>query len=229
MSHNLREIIRNISVDCVIFGYENSTLEILLVKRAVKPSKGTWALPGGFVKKGERTAGAAKRVLAQTTGVVNTYLEEIGVFDDLDRYPLWRVFTVAHVALISPEHYSLTAGTDTSEVKWFRLDQLPKLPFDHVAIVEIALHKLRKRLRIQPIGFEILPEKFTLPQLQRLYEVVLGKHLDKRNFRKKILTMGFLKKLNEKDGSAKRRPAFFYKFDRTKYNKLLEGGFTFEF
>lgn len=228
MSHRLTEVIKNISVDCVIFGYEKSTLEVLLIKRAIAPSKGMWALPGGFVKKGERTEEAAQRVLAQTTGVTDTYLDEIGVFDELDRFPLWRVFTVAHVALISPEHYALTAGSDTIEVQWFHLDQLPKLPFDHQTIIGVALQKLRRRVRSQPIGFEILPEKFTLPQLQKLYEVILGEHLDKRNFRKKILAMHFIKKLKEKDTKGGRRPAFFYEFDKSKYSNLQERGFVFE-
>lgn len=228
MSHKLREVIRNISVDCVIFGYEQSTLEVLLVKRAVEPCAGMWALPGGFVKKGERIEDAAKRVLAQMTGVTDTYLEEIGVFDEVNRYPLWRVFTVGHVALISPEHYALHAGTDTRDVKWFPIDRIPPLPFDHSKIVAVALEKLRKRVRYQPIGFEILPEKFTLPQLQRLYEVVLGKKLDKRNFRKKILSMHFIQKLNEKDKNGIRRPAYLYTFDKKKYEKLKEKGFVFE-
>ncbi len=227
MSHNLREIIKTISVDCVIFGYERSKLEVLLIRRAVDPARGMWALPGGFVKKGERTSEAAERVLHQTTGVKDAYLEEIGVFDEVDRYPLWRVFTVAHVALISPEHYGLTAGKDTSDVRWFPAHELPHLPFDHSAIVATALEKLRKRVRTQPIGFEIFPERFTLPQLQTLYEVVLGKELDKRNFRKKILSMHFVRKLREFDTNGGRRPAAYYAFDRKQYDRLKDRGFEF--
>ena len=228
MSHKIKEVIKNISIDCVIFGYEKSTLEVLLVKRAIEPGKGMWALPGGFIKKEEQIDDAAKRVLEKTTGVVDTYLEEIGVFDDLYRFPEWRVFTIAHIALISPEHYQLTAGSDTSEVQWFQLSQLPKLPFDHESIINVALKKLQKRVRFQPIGFEIFPKKFTLPQLQRLYEVILDKKLDKRNFRKKILSNHFIKKLNQKETNGSRRPAFFYRFDDKKYNALKEKGFMFE-
>ncbi|MBI5471784.1 MAG: NUDIX domain-containing protein [Ignavibacteriae bacterium] len=223
-----KNIIKTISIDCVIFGYADSTLEVLLRRRATGPSKGMWSLPGGFVKKEERVLVAAQRVLQQTTGVRNTYLEEVGVFDAVDRYPAWRVFTIGHVALISPDRYALKAGSDSSEVRWFPLGNVPRLPFDHVEIMQVALEKLRKRVRYQPIGFEILPKKFTLPQLQRLYEVILGKDLDKRNFRKKILGMHFVKRLTETDRNSGRRPAFLYEFDATKYGKLQRKGFMFE-
>lgn len=229
MSHILKEVIKNLSIDCAIFGFEKSKLEILLVKRARKPNKGKWALPGGFIKKNELIDEAGKRILAETTGLNNgIYLEEFGVFDGIDRFPNWRVFTVAHYALISPEHYSLTSGIDTVEVKWFQINQLPQLPFDHKHIIESALLKLRTRVRYKPIGFELLPEKFTLPMLQSLYEVILGKKLDKRNFRKKIMKMNLLKKLKEKDKNNTRRAAYLYKFDKSTYNKLKEKGFIFE-
>jgi len=228
MSHKLRDVIKNISIDCVIFGFEKSKLEILLVKRAINPMKGKWALPGGFIKKDELVNDAAQRILEETTGVKNIYLEEIGVFDSINRYPLWRVFTLAHFALINSEQYSITAGKDTSDVKWFGLDELPTLPFDHKAIIEFALDKLRTRVRFKPIGFELLPIKFTLPQLQKLYESILGKDLDKRNFRKKLSKMNLVKKLKEKDQNNKRRAAFLYKFDKLTYNKLKENGFNFE-
>jgi 8-oxo-dGTP diphosphatase len=228
MSHILKEVIKNISIDCVIFGFENSVLEILLLKRAREPYKGMWALPGGFIKKEELVEDAAKRILEVTTGVNDIYLEEIAIFDQVDRFPLWRVFTIGHFALISPEHYKLSAGIDATEVKWFKLSQLPELHFDHVHIIEVALSKLRSRVRYKPIGFELLPEKFTLPQLQTLYEVILDKKLDKRNFRKKIMKMNLLKRLKEKDQNNIRRAAYLYKFDKHTYNKLKENGFMFE-
>ncbi len=224
----LKNIIKTISIDCVIFGYEDSELEVLLRKRASQPGKGMWSLPGGFVNKGERVLEAAQRVLEQTTGVRSTYLEEVGVFDAVDRYPLWRVFTIGHVALICPEQYALKPGSDSTEVRWFPIRDVPKLPFDHLEIMQVALEKLRKRVRYQPIGFEILPKKFTLPQLQRLYEVILGKDLDKRNFRKKILGMHFVKRLPETDRNSGRRPAFLYEFDSEKYEKLQQQGLMFE-
>ena len=228
MSHILKEVIPNISIDCVIFGFEKSVFEILLVKRALNPCKGMWALPGGFIKKKELVEDAAQRILKVTTGVSNIYLEEVAIFDQLDRYPKRRVFTLAHFALISPEDYQLTAGIDTTEVKWFKIDELPLLAFDHKNIIDVALSKLRARVRYRPIGFELLPQKFTLPQLQVLYEEILGKKFDKRNFRKKIIKMNLLKRLKEKDKNNKRRAAYLYRFDKNNYNKLKEEGFIFE-
>jgi 8-oxo-dGTP diphosphatase len=228
MSHILKEVIKNISIDCVVFGFEQSVLEILLIKRAGNPHKGNWALPGGFIKKEEFVEDAAKRILKVTTGISNIYLEEVAVFDQIDRFPLWRVFTIGHFALISPEHYKLTTGIDSTDVKWFEVSKLPELHFDHKHIIEVALRKLRSSVRYKPIGFELLPEKFTLPQLQTLYEVILGKKLDKRNFRKKIMKMDLLKRLKEKDQNNIRRAAYLYKFDKHNYNKLKDNGFIFE-
>lgn len=228
MSHKLKDVIRNVSIDCVIFGFEKASLEILLVKRARKPHQGRWALPGGFIKKEELVDAAANRILFETTGINNIYLEEIAVFDGVDRFPYWRVFTIGHFALVSPENYSLSAGVDTTEVKWVKIDELPKLPFDHQKIIDVALTKLRTRVRYRPIGFELLPEKFTLPQLQKLYEAILGKNLDKRNFRKKINKVDLIRKLKEKESNSKTRAAYLYKFDKHNYNKLKERGFIFE-
>jgi 8-oxo-dGTP diphosphatase len=228
MSHVLKDVIKNLSIDCAIFGFENQTLEVLLVKRAIKPHKGRWALPGGFIKKEEYVEEAAQRILRDTTGVKNIYLEEVGVLDSINRFPLWRDFTIEHFALISPEHYQLKPGIDTSAVKWFKLDDLPPLPFDHQGIIKTALEKLRTRVRYRPIGFELLPEKFTLPNLQKLYEVILDKKLDKRNFRKKLIKMNLLQKLKEKEKGNKRRAAYLYKFDKHFYNKLKSNGFNFE-
>jgi ADP-ribose pyrophosphatase YjhB (NUDIX family) len=228
MSHILKDIIKNLSIDCVIFGFEKESLEVLLIKRAINPFKGKWALPGGFILKEENVEGAAQRILKVTTGVEDVYLEEVGVFDGINRYPFWRVFTIAHFALVSPENYFLKPGVDTSAVQWFKLSELPDLPFDHNEILQASLSKLRTRVRYRPIGFELLPEKFTLPKLQKLYEVILGKKLDKRNFRKKLMKMNLLKKLKEKDNENIRRAAFLYRFDKHSYNKLKEKGFIFE-
>lgn len=228
MSHNIKEVIKNISVDCVIFGFENGFLEVLLIRRAINPQKGMWALPGGFVIKGEQVQDAAQRVLKVTTGVEDRYLEQVGVFDKIDRYPLWRVFTIAHFALISPKHYSLVPGIDTSEVRWFKLSEIPELAFDHNEIIDKSLKRLRARIRTQPIGFELLSKKFTLPQLQRLYEEILGHEIDKRNFRKKVHKLNLLKKLKEVQKTKKGRSAALFMFDKTNYYKLKEEGFIFE-
>lgn len=225
----LKGLIKNVSTDCVVFGFENSSLDVLLFHRAKSPCKGMWALPGGFLLKGELIEQAARRILKATTGVTKIYLEEIGVFDAIDRFPPWRVFTIGYFTLTSPGNYTLTPNAvDSIEAKWFNIHNLPELPWDHKHIVETALKKLRTSVRLKPIGFELLPKKFTLPQLQALYEVVLGHPLDKRNFRKKIMKMNLLKKLNEKDPNNIKRRANLYEFDEQNYNKLKEGGFMFE-
>jgi 8-oxo-dGTP diphosphatase len=229
LSHVIKEIIKDISIDCVIFGYERNVLEILLIKRARKPEKNRWALPGGFIKKGELIVNAVARILQATTGISeNIYLEEVGIFDELDRFPLRRVFTIAHFALVSPVHYQITTGIDTTDIRWFELNKLPRLPFDHNKIIDSALAKLRTRVRERPIGFELLPQKFTLPQLQSLYEEIIRKKIDKRNFRKKILGMNLIKATNERESNNKRRPAQFYRFDKLNYDKLKKKGFIFE-
>jgi len=229
MAYWLKDAIKNVSTDCVIFGFRKSSLQILLFKRARKPCKGMWALPGGFLKKGELIVDAAKRILKDTTGIGDIYLEEIGVFDQKDRFPSWRVFTIGYFALIRPENYHIiSSGTYSMEVKWFNICQLPELAWDHGHIVEVALSRLKARLMNKPIGFELLPRKFTLPQLQTLYEVILDKSLDKRNFRKKLLKMNLLKKLNERDENNVKRPANLYHFDKHIYEQLKENGFMFE-
>lgn len=229
MPHWLKDVIKNVSTDCVIFGFKKSSLQILLYKRATRPCKGMWALPGGFLKKGELIVEAAKRILKDTTGVGDIYLEEIGVFDQIDRFPSWRVFTIGYFALVRPENYHIiTSGTYSTEVKWFNMCELPELAWDHKHIVDEAHSKLRARLLNRPIGFELLPRKFTLPQLQILYEVILDKPLDKRNFRKKLMKMNLLKKLNERDKNNVKRPANLYRFDRHIYELLKETGFMFE-
>ena len=228
MSHILNDVITNLSIDCVIFGFERSRLEVLLVQRAIDPCQGMWALPGGFIELQEQVIPAADRILKATTGVAGIYLEEVGVFDRPDRYPGRRVITIGHFALVSPELYALAPGTDTRAARWFELAELPELPFDHREIVEGALDKLRKRIRVRPIGFELLPAKFTLPRLQALYEGILGTALDKRNFRKKILRLGVVRRLQETDPESTRRAARLYCFDADAYERLKDEGMLFQ-
>ncbi len=228
MSHQLGKVIDNLSIDCVIFGFENGGMEVLLVRRAIEPCKGDWALPGGFVLKDEDLDKAAERILSETSGIENIFMEQLYVFGDVDRYPDRRVITIGYYALVSPDKYILHPGIDTSEVSWFPLSKIPKLPFDHEHIIKEALHKLRTKVRYQPVGFELLPEKFTLPKLQSLYECILGIKLDKRNFRKKLLKMNLLTKLEEKEKDNIRRAAHLYKFDKKTYRKLIKKGFNFE-
>jgi 8-oxo-dGTP diphosphatase len=225
----LKDAIKNVSSDCVIFGFEDSSLKILLYKRGINPCKGVWALPGGFLKKGELFEEAARRILKATTGVSDIYLEEVAVFDQLDRFQPWRVFTVGYFALVKPGKYKITAtGLDSTEVRWFNYDELPELAWDHKNIVETALKKLRSVVLHKPIGLELMPNKFTLPQLQNLYEVILNRPLDRRNFRKKMIQMNLLKKLDERDPNNKTNAAYLYKFDKRVYNKLITKGFVLE-
>ena len=228
MPNGLKDIIKNVSTDCVIFGFEKSSIEVLVYKRAQNPSKGEWALPGGFLKEGELIEEAARRILKDTTGVSDIYLEEVGVFDEIDRFPPWRVFTIGYFALVNPKRYKLMSSSIfTLEADWFKIDELPELAWDHQNIVDKALDKLRMRVLNKPIGFKLLPDKFTLPQLQTLYEVILDKTFDKRNFRKKIMHMNVLIKLNEKDRCSKKRPADLYKFNKHSYQKLVDQGMIF--
>ena len=229
MSHILQEVITNLSIDCVMFGFEKSRLEVLLVQRAIDPCQGLWALPGGFMRLQEQVIPAADRILEATTGMTGIYLEEVGVFDRPDRYPERRVITIGHFALVSPENYCLAPGIDTRAVRWFELSQLPELPFDHQEIIDRALEKLRKRIRERPIGFELLPAKFTLPRLQTLYEAILGTALDKRNFRKKIMRLGVVRQLPELDPESTRRAACLYCFDAEAYDRLKDEGMLFQF
>jgi 8-oxo-dGTP diphosphatase len=228
MSHILNDVITNLSIDCAVFGFERSRLEVLLVQRAIEPFQGMWALPGGFIELQERVIPAADRILKATTGMEGIYLEEIGVFDRPDRYPGRRVLTIGHFALVSPENYALAPGIDTRAVRWFDMEQLPELPFDHQEIIDGALEKLRKRIRQRPIGFELLPAKFTLPRLQTLYEGILGTNLDKRNFRKKIMRLGVVKQLHETDPESTRRAACLYCFDAEAYERLKDEGILFQ-
>lgn len=228
MSHQTENIIQNLSIDCVVFGFENSRLEVLLIKRKLEPEKDKWALPGGFILKDESLDDAAVRILEETSSVKNIYLEQIHTFGDVNRYPLRRVITIGYYALIDPDKHSLKPGIDTTDVKWFPVNDLPEVPFDHNEIIDAALEKLRKQVRTEPVGFELLPKKFTLTQLQILYESILGTQLDKRNFRKKILGLKILIALDEYQKSVAHRAARLYKFDTRRYKKLSKKGYNFE-
>lgn len=229
MSHISAKIIKNLSVDCVVFGFENSKLEVLLVKRKRSPMKGSWALPGGFVLKSETLDQAAVRVLEETSNVKNIYLEQVHTFSEIDRFPNRRVITVVYFALIDPEKHSIKPGIDTTDVSWHNLDEDVTYPFDHRVIVNTALKQLRSSVRYKPIGFRLLPTKFTLTQLQTLYQSILGESLDKRNFRKKILGSNMLIPLSDFQKGVPHRAARLYKFDTKAYKLLKSKGFNFQF
>jgi len=219
----------NLAVDCVVFGLnEPNDLQVMLIRRNLPPFKDQWALPGGFVRIDESVDAAARRELQEETGLQNVFLEQLYTFGAIARDPRERVVTVAYYALVNLKEYSLQASTDASEAAWFSITQLPPLAFDHDQIVTMAINRLKGKVRYEPIGFELLPKKFTLSQLQTLYETVLGIPLDKRNFRKKILKMDLLIELDETQTDVAHRAAKLYQFDESKYHLLKNKGFNFE-
>ncbi|MFA5815902.1 MAG: NUDIX domain-containing protein [Bacteroidales bacterium] len=215
-----------LAVDCVIFGFDNHELKLLLIKRNMEPGKGMWSLLGGFPKHDEGLYQSAERVLKQLTGLQNVYLEQLFAYGDVDRDPGERVVSVAYYSLIKIEDYDKDLVKENN-AHWRPVSDIPDLVFDHREMVDKALRRLRRRARIQPIGFELLPEKFTMPQLQSLYEAIYQKELDKRNFCKKILSMDLLDKLKEKDKSSSKKGAFLYRFNPEKYQELVSKGFYF--
>lgn len=218
----------SVTVDCVVFGVDESTLKILLIERDVEPFRGQWALPGGFVRLEEDLETAARRELAEETGVTKLYLEQLYTFGGVERDPRGRVITVSYYALVRLAEHRVKAATDARDAAWVAIDDLPALAFDHRRIVEVARERLRGKVRYEPIGFELLPHKFTLTQLQTLYEIVLERSLDKRNFRKKILGMDLLVELEEFEEGVAHRAARLYRFDERRYRRLVKQGFNFE-
>lgn len=215
-----------LSVDCVVFAIDEDRLKVLLVRRGQAPFKGEWALPGGFVRMQETTDEAARRELQEETGVSGAFLEQLYTFSAVERDPRERVVSVAYFALVRTS--ALEAGTDADDAGWFDTEQAPALAFDHAQILEVALERLRGKVRYQPLGFELLPPKFTLGQLQRLYECILGRALDKRNFRRAILNMSILDELDELEAGVNHRPSRLYRFNKSEYLKLVKAGFNFE-
>src|SRR5205823_11582752 len=209
-------------------GYDEGELKVLLIQRALEPFKGRWALPGGFVHVDETLDEAARRELAEETGLKDVFLEQLYSFGALDRDPRERVVSVAFYALVKLSDHRAKAATDATDAEWFPISKAPKLAFDHADILATALARLKGKVRYEPIGFELLPPKFTLSQLQQLYEAVLGTDLDKRNFRKKVLGFDLLVPLKETQMAGRHRPAQLFRFDTDKYEKLKKRGFNFE-
>jgi ADP-ribose pyrophosphatase YjhB (NUDIX family) len=215
-----------VAVDCIIFGFDGNQLKALLIKRGFEPEKGKWSLMGGFVGKEENADQAAIRVLYHLTGMSNIYMEQLYTFSDVNRDSAGRVISIAYFALINIAEYSEQLQLE-HEARWFSLSKIPPLIFDHKKMVLKAKELLRHKVGNHPIGFELLPEKFTLPQLQSLYEAIYEAPLDKRNFTKKMLSLGILNKLNEKEKESSRKGAFYYVFDSVKYGKLQANGVKF--
>lgn len=211
------------SIDCVLFGFDGKELKILLIERNEEPFKDWWALPGNIVGHNESLDQSAERILYELTGLSGIFMEQYYAFGDPGRHPQGRVITLAYYALIrlGGEKEVIPRSSYAKQANWLPISKLPKLAFDHQKIYDKGLEKIKRRIKHQPIAFELLPEKFTLTQLQHVYELVLGKKLDKRNFRKKITSFGVLRELNEKQKGVSYRAAALYRFDKRKYAKLF--------
>jgi 8-oxo-dGTP diphosphatase len=213
-----------VTVDCAVFGLADHDLNVLLIQRDLEPFQGAWALPGGFVRLDENLETAARRELEEETGVRDLFLEQLGAFGEPDRDPRERVITIAYVAIVNLFEHPVAAATDARNAGWFAADELPDLAFDHRMLVEAARDFLRNKVYREPIVFEFLPEKFTLRQVQSLYETILEVALDKRNFRKKIQATGLLIPTNEVEMDVAHRAAQLFRFDREAYEARREGG-----
>jgi 8-oxo-dGTP diphosphatase len=217
-----------VTVDCVVFGLDDQDLKVLLIQRDNDPFAGRWALPGGFVKMDETLEESALRELSEETGLTKVFLEQLYTFGNPGRDPRERVVTVAYYALVKLLDHKVQAATDAREAAWFAVDDLPKLCFDHDTILDTALKRLQGKVRYQPIGFELLPPKFSLTQLQRMYEIILERSLDKRNFRKKVISLDILDELDEVEQDVAHRAARLYRFNERKYRQMTKDGINFE-
>lgn len=220
------ELRQLIAVDCIIFGFDKGKLKLLLLKRDMDPGRGQWTLAGGFLRSDESLDQAACRVLHNLTGLRNIYLEQIMAYSDPNRDPGERVVSITYYALLNVADYNKDLVKENG-AHWRPVDDIPDLIFDHNEMLEKAHRRLRRKAKSQPIGFELLPDKFSLPQLQQLYEAIYQKDLDKRNFRKKIISMGLLDKLEEKDKTGSKKGAFLYRFNPQKYEQFVSEGFYF--
>lgn len=216
------------SVDCVVFGLDDEGLKVLLVERGMDPFMGQFALPGDLVYPNEEIGIAAKRVLHDLTSLQEVFLEQVHTFGEVDRHPLGRVVTIAYFSLIKIKNFKVDASSWASAASWHPVNDLPQLAFDHSKILDKCLQHLKSRVRMEPIGFELLPRKFTLGQLQNLYETILEEELDTRNFRKKVRSMDFIEKLDQKQKDVAHRPARLFKFNNRAYKKFLSNGFRFD-
>ena len=216
-----------VTTACVIFGFNGERLQVLLIERGIEPFKGRWAFPGGFLKMDETAEEGAKRELKEETGLENAYIQQLHTFSAPNRDPRERVITIAYYALVKIQE--VKGGDDAASARWFPLDEIPPLAFDHDYILRMATQRLREQIHFQPIGFELLPEKFTIKELQSLYEAILGINFDRRNFAKKMLHLEILTELDETVWPTPKREARLYKFNADKYEELKRKGFRIEF
>lgn len=210
----MQDIIPNLSIDHVIYGYINKELKILLIERDKEPCINQWSLPGGYIHLNETVATAANRILAELTGLNNLFLHQVEIFSAIDRYPANRVISILYCALVKPELFKLLAGSHAKEVKWVTVQEEMTLPFDHYDMIQRSINWIRQQIWQKPVFVNLLPEKFPLNQMQELYETFLGEPIDNRNFRKKVLQSGLVEKLDEKTQGGKQRPAFLYRLTK---------------
>lgn len=216
-----------VTTDCVIFGFDGERLQVLLVERGIEPYKGRWAFPGGFLKMDETAEEGALRELREETGLERAYIQQFHTFSDPHRDPRERVITIAYYALVKIQE--VHGGDDAASARWFPLSEIPSLAFDHDYVLRMATQRLREEIHFQPVGFELLPEKFTLKELQALYEAILGISFDRRNFAKKMLHLEILTELDETIWPTPKREAKLYRFNPDKYEELKQKGFRLEF
>lgn len=217
-----------LAVDCIIFGFDEEDLKVLLIKRGFEPEKGKWSLVGGFLKKEETLESAATRILKLYTGLDDIYMEQVATFSEVNCDPAERTISTAYFALINIKKHNEKLIEEFS-AEWFSIDKAPQLIFDHESMVKKALKRLRNRTAIEPVGFELLPKKFTMRHLQKLYEAIWDTQLDKRNFIFKILSLDILEKLDEKDMSSSRKGSYLYQFNIDKYNSDKGKSFALKF
>ena len=216
-----------VTTDCVIFGFDGEELKVLLIERGITPYKGHWAFPGGFLNPNETAEEGARRELREETGLDSAHIEQLHTYSTPDRDPRERVITIAYIALVRIQ--DVRGGDDAADAGWFPVENVPPLAFDHGKILRDALRRLRERIYFYPLGYELLPEKFTLKELQTLYEAVLGVQFDRRNFAKKMQRLDILTQLDETVWPTPKREAKLYSFNIEKYNELKKRGFKIEF
>lgn len=229
MKHTLPDI--KVTVDAIVFGYSKADgVSVLLIRRKYPPFKDSWAIPGGFVLEDESLEAAVKRELIEETGVKVNYLEQLYTFGEPERDPRQRIISIAYFALVkSSQFQQLKASTDAAEAQWYNITKLPPLAFDHKEILQTAIERIRAKIRYQPIGFELLDKKFPFSDLEKLYTVLLNRDIDRRNFTKKILSMGLLEDTGElAAGAGAGRPSKIYQFNKKRYEELIKHGIFFE-
>ena len=216
-----------VTTDCVIFGYDGKELKVLLIERGIEPFKGCWAFPGGFLNMDEDALAGARRELKEETGLEDAFIEQFHTFSEPGRDPRGRVITIAHYALVKIQE--VEGGDDAAQARWFPIGEVPPLAFDHDRILRMAMSRLKEKIHFEPVGFELLQDVFTMPQLQNLYEAILEVHFDRRNFASKMLKLGILEDTGDRPAGASSRIPVSYRFNKEKYNELKAKGFRLEF